>query len=127
MANIKIVSYRDCMIRHKENYPKEIFSMRVHDKNERYLSPLTKYKHFGNPFTKYKFKDKTVEELSLMFIEWLNGKTYYNLQTNRRDWINKKINSGELDDTTFLYYRDCTKITSHTLELIKFINRRKKC
>lgn len=126
---LKIVTYKETLDLHKENYPDMCFSMRVNFRIEKYLPGLTKHQHFGNPFVADK-KGKngygTVEEVSKLYVKWLKGEVYQNTEPNRREWIMKQICNGSLDNRVFLYYRDCSKVTSHTLELLKFIDSEKQ-
>lgn len=122
---LKIVTYRETLELHEQNYPDMCFSMRVNHRIEKYLPGLTSRHHFGNPFPSDK-KDKkgygTIPEVSKLFVKWLKGKVYTNTEPDRRNWILNQIMSGELDNRVFLYYRDCSKVTSHVLEMIKFID-----
>ena len=136
MAIVTICSYKECIEKHTELYPKAAFSMRVNRNIEHYLEGLTTNRNFGNPFKtddnakslnkKYK-TDKyeghgTVTEVSERFVKWVKGEVNPYTEPWRQRWIKKQLDEGKLDDVEFLYCRDDSKDSSHIRELVKYIN-----
>jgi len=139
MAKVKIYNYKGCIDNH--NYPQACFSMRASWKLIDGLNGLDRHFNFGNPFASddnvAKLKKKwprsrvighgNVKEVSELFVEWIKGNVYEELEPRRRKTIVREIELGNLDDTTFLYYRkpdleDPIMCTSHIHELVKYIN-----
>lgn len=65
--------------------------------------------HFGNPFSHNKkltgvILTNTVKEAVEAFEKWLRKEDYLHVQTERRDWILSKLESGELIGKPLVYY-----------------------
>lgn len=89
--------------------------------------------HFGNPWSEKGFQGsiKTIQdgmdgiiEAANNYEKWLRKEDFFDVQPERRDWILGLIDSGRLDNKTFVYFKSGYR--SHAHVLVELINERIK-
>jgi len=111
-----------------------MYGTRVNKYNITSLEGLTLVQNFGNPFLTDDMAEKLnmdfgmdvdgyggIKTVSNLFVEWIKGDKYQEIEPERREWLKEQIHEGRLDHTKFTYYRSCKRRVSHLTEMIKYI------
>jgi len=112
---------------------KGIYSMRPNAGDNLPVVDYEKDEYFGNPWSVKGYQNTiiaegTTEEEKLEqavnnYKEWLEGTRFQEIDSKRRQWILDQIDSGALDNATFIYFK--SGYYSHADALVDFIKARR--